>query len=115
MAIQVVRLGAKREREEGLRIGTVRRPSRGVPKSEYASQNWYDILLPNLAPSVALVKIAQAAETDKEWVFFTRSIAMKWRSPTRAGSLLCLRRCPGRPISPSAVIVRTRCAVIGPC
>ncbi len=53
MAIKIVRLGTQRSRGEGLRIGTVRRPPRGVPKSEFASQNWYDVWLPNVAPSAS--------------------------------------------------------------
>jgi len=61
MAIRIVRLGSTRAPGEGLRIGTVRRPPRGVPKSEFASQNWYDVWYPNLAPSVETMKFAQAA------------------------------------------------------
>jgi len=72
MTIQVVRLGTPRSSEEGLRIGTVRRPPRGVPKSEYASQNWYDIWLPNVAPTPELMKLGQAAEAEKDWVVFVR-------------------------------------------
>ena len=56
MTIHVVRLGTARGKHEGLRIGTVRRPPRGVPKSEFASQNWYDLWLPLLAPSVETMK-----------------------------------------------------------
>ena len=56
MAIRVVRLGSERAKNEGARIGTVRRPPRGVPKSKFASQNWYDVWFPNLAPSLDTVK-----------------------------------------------------------
>ena len=66
MAIRVVRLGSPRANNEGLRIGTVRRPPRGVPKSEFASQDWYDVWYPNLAPSADLVKEAQQAATGCE-------------------------------------------------
>lgn len=79
MAIRIVRLGTQRAADEGLRIGTVRRPPRGVPKSEFASQNWYDVWYPNLAPSaetMALGQAAQAAHSDKEWAAFRR----KYRS-----------------------------------
>jgi uncharacterized protein YeaO (DUF488 family) len=76
MTIRVVRLGASRYKGEGLRIGTVRRPPRGVPKSEYASQNWYDVWLPNVAPTAELMKFGQAAKTEKEWAAFVR----KYRS-----------------------------------
>lgn len=72
MAIRIVRLGSDRSPGEGLRIGTVRRPPRGVPKSEFASQNWYDVWYPNLAPSVETMKIAQAAETPAQWAAFGR-------------------------------------------
>jgi uncharacterized protein YeaO (DUF488 family) len=64
MAIRIVRLGTERSKDEGLRIGTVRRPPRGVPRSEYAKQNWYDVWLPNLAPTSELMKLGQAAESD---------------------------------------------------
>ena len=63
MTIQIVRLGTDRHKNEGLRIGTVRRPPRGVPKNEFASQNWYDIWLPNVAPTPELMKIGKAVET----------------------------------------------------
>mgnify|MGYP001826470653 CR=1 FL=1 len=72
MTIRIVRLGTARSREEGLRIGTVRRPPRGVPKSEFASQNWYDVWFPNLAPSQELMKLGQAVETEREWALFEK-------------------------------------------
>lgn len=72
MAIRVVRLGSPRSEDEGLRIGTVRRPPRGVPKSEFASRNWYDVWFPNLAPSLEVMKIAQRAATPAEWSAFAR-------------------------------------------
>jgi len=67
VSIRVVRLGSERSPREGLRIGTVRRPPRGVPKERYAKDDWYDVWLPNLAPSQALVTQAQRAKTDKDW------------------------------------------------
>ena len=72
MAVRIVRLGTDRVVGEGLRIGTVRRPPRGVPKSQYASHNWYDVWFPNLAPSPETVKLAQHAETEREWVAFVK-------------------------------------------
>jgi uncharacterized protein YeaO (DUF488 family) len=72
MAARIVRLGSERSADEGLRIGTVRRPPRGVPKSEFASQNWYDVWFPNLAPSAAIVALAQRATTSKQWQVFAR-------------------------------------------
>ncbi len=76
MTITIVQLGAARTAQEGPRIGTVRRPPRGVPKSEFASQNWYDVWYPNLAPSVETMKLGQAAQTDKDWAAFKK----KYRS-----------------------------------
>ena len=73
MAIRIVRLGTDRAPDEGLRIGTVRRPPRGVPKSEFASQNWYDVWYPNLAPSPDTMKLGQDAETPAQWAAFTRA------------------------------------------
>jgi uncharacterized protein YeaO (DUF488 family) len=70
MAIRVVRLGDPRQPREGLRIGTVRRPPRGVPKSQFASRNFYDVWLPNLAPSEALLKQALGSRDDKGWKRF---------------------------------------------
>lgn len=72
MAIKIVRLGTQRLREEGLRIGTVRRPPRGVAKSEFASQNWYDVWLPNVAPTAELMKLGKTVKSDKEWAVFVR-------------------------------------------
>jgi len=72
MTVRVVRLGSDRVPGEGLRIGTVRRPPRGVPKAEFASRNWYDVWLPELAPSAELVKLGQAATTEREWDAFRR-------------------------------------------
>lgn len=70
--IRIVRLSTERAADEGLRIGTVRRPPRGVPKTEYASRNWYDVWLPNLAPSPDTMKLALQATTPAEWTAFVR-------------------------------------------
>ena len=72
MAVKIVRLGTERSKDEGLRIGTVRRPPRGVPKTEFASQNWYDVWYPNLAPSAETMALGQAAESDKDWAAFKK-------------------------------------------
>jgi uncharacterized protein YeaO (DUF488 family) len=72
MSIQIVRLGSPRSPGEGLRLGTVRRPPRGVPKSQFAAQNWYDVWFPNLAPSVETMKFGQAATTPAQWTAFAR-------------------------------------------
>jgi len=70
MGIRIVRLGTSRANGEGLRIGTVRHPPRGVPKARYASQNWFDVWFPNLAPSADLLKFGRNAETEAEWNIF---------------------------------------------
>ena len=72
MAIRIVRLGSKRIANEGARIGTVRRPPRGVPKTEFATQNWYDVWFPNLAPSAATMKLGQDAKTPAAWASFAK-------------------------------------------
>jgi uncharacterized protein YeaO (DUF488 family) len=72
MSIRIVRLGTPRADGEGLRIGTVRRPPRGVPKTAFASQDWYDVWYPNLAPSAETMKLGQQAETAAQWNAFMR-------------------------------------------
>ena len=67
MTVSIVRFGTKRAAGEGLRIGTVRRPPRGVPKSRFASDNWYDVWLPELSPSEATVKLGLSATSDADW------------------------------------------------
>ncbi len=81
MAIRVVRLGSPRGKGEGLRIGTVRRPPRGVPKSEFASRDFYDVWFPTLAPSETLIKVAQAADTPAAWKSFVRRYRTEMTSP----------------------------------
>jgi uncharacterized protein YeaO (DUF488 family) len=84
MAVRIVRLGSPRSKGEGLRIGTVRRPPRGVPKSEYAKRDLYDVWLPNLAPSEALLKVAQAAAADDDeraWRAFVRRYRAEMKTP----------------------------------
>ncbi len=87
MAIRVVRLGSERAAGEGTRIGTVRRPPRGVPKSEFASGNWYDVWYPNLAPSVETMKLGQSAETPAQWNAFTRRYRAEMATPDNARNL----------------------------
>jgi len=81
MAIRIVRLGSARESGEGLRIGTVRRPPRGVPKSEFSSRNFYDVWLPNLAPSEALVKEGLSSESEADWRTFARKYRSEMKRP----------------------------------
>jgi uncharacterized protein YeaO (DUF488 family) len=79
--IRIVRLGDPRARNEGIRLGTVRRPPRGVPKSEYAKRNFYDVWLPTLAPSEALVKLALAAKDERTWQQFARKYRAEMNEP----------------------------------
>jgi uncharacterized protein YeaO (DUF488 family) len=81
MALSVVRLGSPRSANEGLRIGTVRRPPRGVPKAEFGSRDFYDTWLPELAPSAELVSFAVNAETDAQWATFTRRYRKEMSTP----------------------------------
>ena len=81
MPIRIVRLGTPRAAGEGLRIGTVRRPPRGVAKSEFASQDWYDLWYPNLAPSVETMKLGQQASSEPEWQVFRRRFRSEMAAP----------------------------------
>lgn len=81
MPIHVVRLGSPRAAGEGLRFGTVRRPPRGVPKEEFARRDFYDVWLPNLAPSAELMAEGRAAESDKEWAAFRRRYEAEMKQP----------------------------------
>jgi uncharacterized protein YeaO (DUF488 family) len=81
MTIRVVRLGTPRAAGEGPRIGTVRRPPRGVPRAQFASGNWYDVWLPLLAPSAATVKLGLGAQTDREWAAFAKRYRAEMARP----------------------------------
>jgi uncharacterized protein YeaO (DUF488 family) len=87
MPIRIVRLGTHRFPDEGLRIGTVRRPPRGVSKRDYASENWYDVWLPSLSPSPPLVKLALGAKTAREWATFVRKYRAEMALPDHARTL----------------------------
>lgn len=84
MPVHVVRLGSPRGKGEGLRIGTVRRPPRGVPKSEFASRDFFDVWLPDLAPSEELVKAAQSATDERAWRAFERKYRSEMATPQAA-------------------------------
>ncbi len=81
MAVRIVQLGSPRTSNEGLRIGTVRRPPRGVPKSEFASRNYYDVWLPNLAPSEQLLKVGQSAKDERAWQSFVKRYRSEMKRP----------------------------------
>jgi uncharacterized protein YeaO (DUF488 family) len=82
MSVRIARLGTARLTGEGLRIGTVRRPPRGVPKEKFSSGNWYDVWLPELSPSEATVKLGQKAESDADWKAFAKRYAKEMSAPT---------------------------------
>ena len=84
MSIRIVRLGSPRHKDEGLRLGTVRRPPRGVPKQEFASRDFYDVWLPALSPSAPLVKQALSAKTDAAWRAFERKYRAEMKAPVVA-------------------------------
>ena len=96
MTVRIVRLGTPRHPGEGTRIGTVRRPPRGVPKAEFASGDWYDVWFPNLSPSPELVKLALASQTDlgaageKDWAAFTRGYRKEMGNPENAHAIALL-------------------------
>jgi uncharacterized protein YeaO (DUF488 family) len=96
MSIRIVRLGTVRLPGEGTRIGTVRRPPRGVPKAQFASGNWYDTWFPNLSPSPELVKLALAAQADssaagaREWTAFVRGFRAEMARPENAHAIALL-------------------------
>ena len=81
MSIRIVRLGTKRAPNEGLRIGTVRRPPRGVPKSEFSSGNWYDVWFPNLAPVPETIKMGLSARNPAQWKAFAKRYRAEMARP----------------------------------
>jgi uncharacterized protein YeaO (DUF488 family) len=87
MTVRIIRLGAPRIAGEGVRIGTVRRPPRGVPASRFASEDWYDVWYPTLAPSVGTVKLAREARTERAWTVFTRRYRAEMAEPAARHSL----------------------------
>jgi uncharacterized protein YeaO (DUF488 family) len=90
MTVRIVRLGTPRVADEGLRIGTVRRPPRGVPKSRFASDDWYDVWYPNLAPSVPTVKLglkAQKEQNERDWAAYVKKFRAEMAEPAASRSL----------------------------
>ena len=87
MVVRVVRLGSVRVEGEGTRIGTVRRPPRGVPKAEFSSRNWYDVWFPNLAPSLETMKLGQEAVTAAQWAAFIKKYRAEMSRPEASHAL----------------------------
>jgi len=81
MSVRIVRLGTPRHPNEGLRVGTVRRPPRGVPKERFATENWYDVWFPNLAPSLETMKQGLAVRTTAEWNAYRRKYLAEMSRP----------------------------------
>jgi uncharacterized protein YeaO (DUF488 family) len=81
MAVRIIQLGTRRQRSEGLRIGTVRRPPRGVRKSQYAKQDWFDVWLPNLAPSASLMRGTSNRDNAAGWRTFARRFQAELKQP----------------------------------
>jgi len=90
MTIRIVRLGGPRAPNEGTRIGTVRRPPRGVPKAKFSSQNWYDVWFPNLAPSVETLNLGQRAKTPAQWSSFIRKYRAEMATPDNRRAIALL-------------------------
>ena len=90
MSVRVVRLGTPRLRGEGTRIGTVRRPPRGVPKTQFSALNWYDVWFPTLAPSVESMKRGQNARSPAQWAQFTRKYRAEMSAPAAKHGLALL-------------------------
>nr|WP_315206386.1 DUF488 family protein [uncultured Albidiferax sp.] len=90
MVVRIVQLGSPRDPQEGTRIGTVRRPPRGVPKAEFSSGNWYDVWYPNLAPSADTMKLGQAAETPEQWRAFEKKYKDEMAPPDNTRTLALL-------------------------
>ena len=87
MSVRIVRLGTGRAPGEGLRIGTVRRPPRGVAKADFARQDWYDVWYPLLSPSPATVKLGLDADTDAKWAAFKRKFRGEMSAPEASRTL----------------------------
>ena len=81
MGIRIVRLGTARATGEGLRLGTVRRPPRGVPKTEFAKRDFYDVWFPNLAPGLATMQLGLAAKTPAAWRSFVKKYRAEMKQP----------------------------------
>lgn len=90
MSVRIVRLGTSRLPGEGIRIGTVRRAPRGVPKAQFAVQNWYDVWFPNLAPSLETLKLGQAAASPAQWSAFARTYRAEMAAPEARHALKLL-------------------------
>ena len=92
MTLRIVRLGSPRAPDEGTRIGTVRRPPRGVAKDQFAAQDWYDVWYPNLSPSPETIQLAHAAQTPRDWAHFAQQYRREMSTPENRHSIELLAR-----------------------
>jgi uncharacterized protein YeaO (DUF488 family) len=92
VSLRIVRLGSPRHPQEGLRLGTVRRPPRGVPKAQFAAQDWYDVWFPTLAPSAEALKAGLQTETPAQWHAFVRRYRAEMAAPGAQHALELLAR-----------------------
>ena len=92
MSLRIVQLGSPRHPDEGTRIGTVRRPPRGVPKTEFASRDYYDVWLPLLSPEPDTIKQAQSASDAKSWNRFVKAFERELARPEAARTLELLAK-----------------------
>ena len=90
MNIRIVRLGTPRAKGEGLRLGTVRRPPRGVPKARHGPDDWYDVWFPNLAPSLETMKLGLAADSPGKWKGFVKRYRAEMKQPAAEHDLALL-------------------------
>ena len=115
MTLRIVRLGEPRDPQEGTRIGTVRRPPRGVRKERYAPDDWFDVWYPDLAPSAELMAQGQAAVTETEGNASSAPSKRRWMCRRRDGRSICWRRSRMAPTYRSAATAKTRPAATGLC
>jgi uncharacterized protein YeaO (DUF488 family) len=87
MTVRFLRLGTDRVEGEGLRIGTVRRQPRGVPKADFSTKNWYDIWFPNLSPSAETMKFGKNVKTDRDWLAFEKKYRAEMATPENSRTL----------------------------
>ncbi len=87
MSVRIVRLGSKRAKSEGIRLGTVRRPPRGVPKKDFARLDWYDVWFPVLSPGASTLKLGLAANSERQWASFSRKYRSEMAAPAASQSL----------------------------
>ena len=113
MPIRIIQLGSPRQRGEGLRIGTVRRPPRGVRKSQYAQQDWFDVWLPNLAPSASLMRATSIQDDGTGWSTFARRYQAELKQPAQSHFLDVLGHCHIQRAFQSAAIAPTSDAATG--